>query len=257
MKTEPLDNIPMWGVFIAATVLVLGGMELGYRIGNWRRLSAGEEREASVGSMAGSILGLLAIMLAFTFNLAATRFDARRQAILHEANALGTTYLRTRLLPEPSRSEIAGLLRTYVDTRVKGVEQHSIDETIVRSEALQEEIWSRAVVAAEANPSIMTGLFIQSLNEVIDLHAERVHAGVRSRMPVIIWLALAGVALLGMIATGYQAGLSASRRSPAAILLAIAFSGILVLIVDLDRPYGGMLRVSQAPLVDLQRSMQH
>lgn len=256
MKLEPLDVIPMWGVFTATILLVLGGMELGFRIGTWRRRSTGEEKEGSVGAMAGSILGLLAIMLAFSFNLAASRFDARRQAILEESKALGTTWLRTRLLPEPHRSELAGLLRNYVDMRLEGVERQEIDETITSSEALHEELWARAVAASEVNPSIMTGLFVQSLNQVIDLHADRVHAGVRSRMPVIIWLALFGVAFLGMLATGYQSGIAASRRSPAEIMLAVAFAGILFLIVDLDRPYGGMLRVSQAALVDVQRSMQ-
>lgn len=256
MKPEPLDFVPMWGVFILTTALVLIGMELGFRVGRWRRRKIGEEKEASIGAMAGSILGLLAIMLAFTFNLAASRFDARRQAILEEAKAVGTTYLRTDLLPEPHRSEIARLLRDYVDTRVSAVQEHSIEEGIARSEAMQNEIWARAAAAAEANPSIMSGLFIQSLNALIDLHAQRVHVGVRNRMPLIIWGALFGVALLGMMATGYQSGIAETRRSPAEILLAFAFAGILFLIVDLDRPFGGMLQVSQAALLDVQRSMR-
>ncbi|RPI80464.1 MAG: DUF4239 domain-containing protein, partial [Planctomycetaceae bacterium] len=212
---------------------------------------------SSVGSMVASILGLLAIMLAFTFNLAASRFDARRQVVLEEANAIGTTWLRARLLPEPQRSEIADLLRDYVDARVSHVDYSTIDARLARSEELQELIWSRGVTAAESAPqSIMTGLFLQSLNEVIDLHAKRVMVGLRSRLPLILWVALFSLVIVGMLSVGYQAGLSGTRRSPAEFLLAISFAVVLLLIVDLDRAHAGLLRVDKHALIDLQRSMQ-
>ena len=95
-------------------------LEGGYRLGRWRHDRPAEEKETPVGAMVGSILGLLAFLLAFTFGMAATRFEARRQAVLDEANAIGTTYLRARLLPEPQRTESAKLLREYVDVRISG-----------------------------------------------------------------------------------------------------------------------------------------
>ena len=121
--------------------------------------------------MVVSILGLLAFMLAFS--LAATRFDARRQTVLEEANALGTTYLRARLLPDPQRSEISKLLRDSVDGRIRRVKGGDVAEAITRSEELHASLWSEAIKAAankDAN-SNMTGIFVQSLNEMIDLHA--------------------------------------------------------------------------------------
>jgi len=212
------------GLFLAATAFALVALEGGYRLGKWRHAHSVEEKDAPVGAMVGSVLGLLALMLAFAFSLAATRFDARRQVVLDEANVIGTTYLRTRLLPEPQRSEIAKLLREYVDVRLRAVEERKIAEGIARSEELHEELWSRATAAAEKNPgSIMTGLFIQSLNEVIDLHAKRVLVGLRSRIPFSIWVTLFALALFGMASMGYQAGLSATRRSPAELLLAVNF----------------------------------
>lgn len=257
MNSQPLDVLPLWAFFVLATVLSGFALELGYRMGMWRHNRAAGEKDAPVGAMVASILALLAIMLAFTFNLTASRFDVRRQAVLEEANAIGTTYLRARLLPEPQKSEICGLLREYVDVRVDAVQKVNLAEGLSQSEAIHEQLWSRAAAVAEQDThSIVTGLFLQSLNEVIDLHAKRVLVGLRSRLPVTIWAALFALALLGMLATGYQAGLSATRRSPAELILVLAFSGILFLIVDLDRAHEGLLRVSQAALTDLQRTMR-
>src|SRR5271154_4680232 len=96
MHREPLDVIPLWGLFLAHCLLGAIAVQSGYWIGRWRHARARDEKEAPVGAMVASILGLLGFMLAFTFGLAASRFDARRQVILEEANAIGTTYLRAR-----------------------------------------------------------------------------------------------------------------------------------------------------------------
>ncbi|MGA2396267.1 MAG: hypothetical protein ABSH03_23270, partial [Candidatus Lustribacter sp.] len=225
MNLGPLDAIPLWGHFLAAGALALVALEGGYRLGRWRHARAADEKDAPVGAMVGAILGLLAFMLGFTFSMAGSRFEARRQVVLEEANAIGTTYLRARLLPEPQRTEVARLLREYVDVRVRAIREGNIAEALARSEELHERLWSQATAAAQKAPhSIMTGLFVQSLNEVIDLHAKRVMVGLRSRIPMSIWAALFGLAVFGMAATGYQAGLSATRRSPAMLLLVLAFA---------------------------------
>lgn len=257
MYHEPLDYIPIWGIFLAACAFTWLALEGGYRLGKWRHANVAEEKESPVGAMVASILGLLAFMLAFTFGLAATRFDARRQTVLEEANAIGTTYLRTRLLPEPQKSEIARLLREYVEVRVRGVQEGKVAQAVARSEGLQEEIWSEAMRAAESKNSnaVLTGLFIQALNEMIDVHAKRILVGARSRIPLSIWATLFALAVLGMGAVGYQAGLSATRRSPAMLVMVVAFAGVLFLIIDLDRGHEGLLTVSQQAMLDLHRSM--
>jgi hypothetical protein len=257
MHTEPLDDIPLWGLFLIGSLLLWLAVEVGYRIGRWRHAHFPDERDQPVGAMVASILGLLALVLGFTFSLAASRFDARRMAVLEEANAIGTTYLRARLLPEPERAEVARLLREYVDVRVRGVQEGRAAELISRSEALHELLWAQAAAAAEKDSgSIMTGVFIQSLNEVIDLHAKRVLVGMRSRIPVVIWAGVFFLAMLSMSAVGYQSGLSGTRRSPAMQGLVLAFAIVLLLIADLDRGQEGLLRVSQRSMIDLQRSMQ-
>lgn len=256
MNGEPLDFMPLEGLFLAAGLCAWLALEGGYRFGRWRHARAAEEKDAPVGAMVGAILGLLAFMLGFTFSMAASRHDARRQAVLDEANAIGTTWLRARLLPQPQQAKVARLLREYVDVRLRSVEKGQAAKCIARSEELQDQLWSQATTAAEKTPgSIMTGLFIQSLNEVIDRHAQRLFVGARSRIPVSIWYLLLALALVGMAAVGYQAGLSATRRSPAMLLLVVAFAAVLLLIADLDRPQEGFLKVGQEALVDLQRSI--
>jgi hypothetical protein len=136
------------------------------------------------------------------------------------------------------------------------VREGEVSEGIALSEEFHARLWSRGVTVAEKNPgSIMTGLFLQSLNQVIDLHAVRVQVGLRNRMPLTIWLVLFGLSLLGMGSMGYQAGLSATQRSPAMLPVAFCFAAVLFLIVDLDRAHDGLLRVSQQAMIDLQKSM--
>jgi hypothetical protein len=256
MYHEPLDVIPLWGLFLASALVAWLALEGGYRLGRWRQGHDTGEKEAPVGAMVAAVLGLLAFMLAFTFSLAASRFDARRQVVLEEANAIGTTYLRAQLLPEPQRAEVARLLRQYVDVRVGGVKELGVAEAIKRSEEIHGQLWTQATVAAERNPTPITALFVQSLNEVIDVHAKRVMVAARSRIPVSLWGGLFALAVVGMASMGYQAGLSATRRSPAMLLLVMAFAGVLFMIADLDRGQEGFIKVSQAAMTDLQKSMQ-
>jgi hypothetical protein len=255
MNREPLDIVPIWLLFVAVCVFTGLALEAGYRLGKWRHTRTAGEKETAVGAMVASILALFAFMLAFTFGMAASRFEARRVVVLEEANAIGTTYLRTRLLHEPQRSASARMLREYVDVRISGVQDGKTREAITRSEELQESLWAEAVREAESHPGEITALYIQSLNETIDLHSKRVQIGLRSRVPIVIWAGLFALALLGMSSVGYHAGLSETRRSPAMFGLVLAFAGVFYLIAELDRSNEGLLKVGQQAMIDVQRSM--
>ena len=253
--SEPMDALPLWGFYIVILLLVLLSVEGGYRLGKYRASRTEEEKEAPVGAMVAATLGLLAFMLAFTFGMAATRFDTRIQVLLDEANAIGTTYLRAEMLPDRGE-DIRALLREYVDVRLEAARLGNAAEGIRRSERLHEQLWAHAVALGERNPtSIVVGLFVQSLNEVIDLHAKRVTAGLRNRIPSAIWWALFAVAVLSLAAMGYHAGLSRTSRSLAELAVALTFSAVIGLIADLDRPQEGGVRVSQQALIDLRQSM--
>jgi hypothetical protein len=208
-----------------------------------------------VGTIVAASLGLLAFLLAFTFGMAASRFDTRQTLVLDEANAIGTTYLRAALLPEPHRTEIRKLLRDYVDLRLEAAQRGMVGPALARSEKLQGRLWAQAVIVGEKNPTPVTGLFIQSLNEVIDLHAKRVEMGMRNRVPLTIWGALYLTAILALAEVGYHAGLSSTTRTPATLTLVVMFSGVLWLIAELDRPQEGLLRASQQAMIDLQKSL--
>ncbi|MGE5813497.1 MAG: hypothetical protein ACM36C_03335 [Acidobacteriota bacterium] len=253
--TTVLDVLPLWGLFLMIVVLVLAAIEGGYRLGSYRQRRSDREKDAPVGAMVGATLGLLAFMLAFTFGMAASRFDTRKQLVLDEANAIGTTYLRSAMLPE-RRDEIRALLRSYVDARLEAVRSGRVTEKIFQSEDIQDQLWSAATAVGLQHPdSIIVGLFVQSLNEVIDLHAKRVTAGLRNRIPGSIWVALLTIAVLSLAAMGYHAGLVGTTRSLTILVVAVAFSAVIALIADLDRPQEGTLTVSQQALIDVRRSM--
>jgi hypothetical protein len=253
--TTVLDALPLWGLFLAIVALVLAAIEGGYRLGSHRHNQPGREKETPVGAMVGAMLGLLAFMLAFTFGMASSRFDTRKQLVLDEANAIGTTYLRAAMLPE-RRDEIRDLLRSYVDTRLEAVRSGRVAEEILRSEDIQGQLWSAATaIGLQRGDSIVVGLFVESLNEVIDLHAKRVTAGLRNRIPGAIWATLLTIAMLSLAAMGYHAGLVGTVRSLTILVVAVTFSAVIALIADLDRPQEGTLTVSQQALVDLRQSM--
>lgn len=257
MEVKPLiDYFPLWTILPLTIVIALLSVESGYRFATNRRLKGPEEKESPVGAMVGAVLGLLAFMLAFTFGLAGSRFEDRRQVVLEEANAIGTTYLRAAMLPEPMRTESQKLLREYVDARLEAVQPGKLQQARVKSEELHNLLWSQAVAATEKDRSPITGLYVQSLNEVIDLHAKRLMASVRSRVPGVIWIVLYGLAILAMVMMGYHTGLVHSRRSIAVFALVLGFSSVLFLIADLDRPAQGTLQVSQQSMVDLRQSMK-
>jgi hypothetical protein len=252
---EPFDVIPLWVLFGTTVVFILLAVETGYRVGRWRQRHAEHERDTPVGTIVAAILGLLAFLLAFTFGMAASRFEIRRELVLDEANAIGTTYLRAALVPEPQRTEIRTLLRDYVDLRLQAVEPGMAVPSLARSEELQGRLWSRAVLVAEKHPTPITGLFIQSLNEVINMHTKRVTLGMRNRIPFPMWGALYFTALLVMAGVGYHAGLTSTARTLATLVLAFTFSVVLWLLADLDRPQEGLIKVSQQAMVDLRKSM--
>ena len=175
--------------------------------------------------------------------------------LLDEANAIGTTYLRAGMLPD-RREEIRALLREYVDVRLKAVLSNNIAEGMRQSLNIQDQLWAQAVAVGEKNPnSIVVGLFMQSLNEVIDLHAKRVQAGLRNRIPAAFWVALFAVAVFSLATMGYHSGLAGTSRSLAVLAVAFTFSAVIGLIADLDRPQEGGLKVSQQALIDLRQSM--
>ncbi len=253
----PIDSLYLWQFFLATVALVFLCIEGGYFLGKKAR-HKDPALESSVNAMAAAAAGLLAFMLAFTFGSAASRHDSRKNMVIEETNAIGTTYLRAALLPDPHREEIRRLLRDYVDIRVKAGQNgpERLSEAVARSEALQDQLWAQAAAAAiKTHGSITTGLFIQSLNELIDLHLKRLTVAVRNRVPATIWVTLYFLSCLAMFMMGYRSGLVGARSLMVSLALVLSFSGVMFLIADLDRPQKGFMRVSQQAMVELQNKL--
>jgi hypothetical protein len=230
-----LYNYSLPTIFLIGLALILAAIELGH----WLGVRAGGETAGNVSTLEGAVIGLLALILGFTFAMGLSRFETRRDAILTEANAIGTTALRARLLPETHRKEVLGLLRDYVNVRLDITQRpgtrDDLAAAIEKSNALQEKLWQQAMaVAATDNAMVPTGLFIQTLNETIDDQAKRL-AALRNRVPNIVLLALFGIAIVASGFAGYASGLDVRRsRVPVYVMGLLAFA-VIMLILDLDR----------------------
>ena len=152
-----IEALPLWALYIITSAIVLLSAEAGWRLGNYRRQRPQHEKDAPVGAVVGATLGLLAFLLAFTFGMAASRYDTRKQLVLQEANAIGTTYLRADMLPEPQRSEIRNLLREYAALRVGGVTSLMTPEVMAQSGALHDRLWAQAVAVGGQSPNSIVG----------------------------------------------------------------------------------------------------
>jgi hypothetical protein len=254
--TQLLDTLPVVGVFVAFAIFTLLCYEGGFRFGRWYQERTPGEQEGPTGFLVGSILALLAFLLAVTMGMASDRFDARRGIVLDEANAIGTTYLRAGYLPEPASSQIRELLRQYVPLRIVVTDSTNLAADIARSQEILTELWTVAEeVARTTDQGDLVSLFLDSLNETIDLHETRITAGLYARVPETVVLLLIGGSALSLAMVGYSAGLTKRRGLLNAVVLVVALGAVIMIVVDLDRPREGFIQVSQQPLIDLQQQI--
>ncbi len=248
-----------WVVFLLTAALLLALTEAGFRLGLRLHAAGDKARKGPIGGIQGAVLGMLGLLLAFTFAMAVNRYDTRRGLVLQEANAVGTTYLRASLLPEAHQAPVKDLLRRYVDLRLKhwllADDPAKLAEGMRLSADIQVELWKHATEAAKEAPNNITGTFIQSLNETIDTDAERIAAG-RAHIPGGVWLLLIMVAAFSCVTTGYGVGAEGARATLGSVFLPLLITVVIVLIFDLSHPRQGLIGISQQPLIDLQQSIQ-
>jgi hypothetical protein len=254
-----LDFIPLWVWFLGTVAIILIAIEAGFRIGRRSARTSQEQKESPAATMGGAVLGLVGFILAFTFSIAAGRFDARKELVRNEANAIGTAYLRADFLTDPDRQEVRRLLREYVEIRVTFAQHQDMEklsELLARTSEIHNRLWANAVQNArrDPNPQGVT-LFVESINDVIDIHGLRRAIGIDARIPSGIWCILYMLSVLGMTAMGYQSGIAASKRSPTILIVAGSFALVILLIAGLDRPNNTFISVTQKPLIDVQNWM--
>jgi hypothetical protein len=255
-----LDSVPVWVFFVGTILLVMGFIEAGYRLGMAAHQKSAAEKESPISGVAGAVLGLTAFIMAFTFAIVTARYDARKALVREEAHAIRVAYERADFLPQPDRAESKQLIRTYLDGRLAYADPGNatgagIAPLLAETDRIQRRLWRIAVSNAERDMnSDVAALYIEALNEMEAVHASRLAIGVRTRIPMGIWVVLFALTGLGMISMGYHAGIAGSKRSKATWMVAIAFSMVISLIASLDRP-AGLIRVTQQPLIDVKAFM--
>lgn len=251
--TQFLDSIPIFAIFAAFAVLTLACYEAGFRIGLWWQDREPGVQEGPTEMLVGSILALMAFMLAVTMGMASDRFDARRGNVLAEANAIGTVYLQADYLPETAAAQLKELVREYLPLRIAD-DTSKVQANIQQSVALHAEMWALVAEAARSghSPDLVSALG-DSVSELVALNESRIVAGLYARVPdTVLLVLLVGSALaLGMV--GYSAGLKGRRSVLSAVVMVVALGVVLTIVIDLDRPQDGLLRVSQQALLDVQR----
>ena len=244
------------GLFIA----LLAALAIGFWLGRRARANTDDTAKSQSSTIQGAVIGVLALLLAFTLSMAITRYESRRQLVLDEANTIGTTYLRSKMLPAPYAAQAADVIRQYVDNRLEfynaGVDETRFNAANDQAGQLQNQLWAIATAAiAQDNRAIATGLFVETLNDTIDLQATRL-AATRNTVPETVILLLFAVAIATAAIVGYNSGLSNQRHLFAAMTLIILITLIIWVLIDLDRPRRGLILISQQSMIDLQQSIQ-
>lgn len=258
-----LDQIPLLLVLIGAILGQVLFIEAGYRIGSGREGKQYKAQMAQVRAIMGASLGLLAFMLAFTFNSAQQHFEQRTQAYMMEVSAIDSAFRGADLIKADARDETKDLLRTFTKTRLditqaaRRSDTEAVIELIRESERIHDMLWSIAEFSMEGeSDGEDTGIFAQSVLAMINAHDARLQAALFNRISPVIWITLFVMALLSMIVVGYQAGLTGTRSSLATWTLAFTFSVVMTLITDLDRPNMTLFHLNQDLMVELQNRME-
>jgi hypothetical protein len=239
-------------LFIGIVVL----NEIGFRAGCFVQSRTDSEVKSLTGSIQASILGLLALLLGFTFSMSMQRYDNRSMALIDEANAIGTAVLRIQLLPEKYRDEANNLFREYVGLRVdisqldltRTEERRNYNEKISN---VQNKLWALAILSTETDPRPVTsGAFVKSLNDVIDSQGKR-NALLQMQVPEVVLVLLFIVFISSGGIMGYSAGLSGKRMFVPIVLVSLLITLIVFIIIDLDRPKRGLIQVNQSVMIEL------
>jgi len=203
----------------------------------------------------GASLALLGFLLAFVTSIAIGNFDQRRHLVISEANAIGTTYLRAGYLADPYGAETRELLREYVGLRLKALDPAARESAITQSEQIHDELWLIAEEIAKGDPGPTIALYLSSLNQVIDVHTERLNAELGYRVPPVILLGLSVVAVMTMILIGVYDSYREKHNLIALIIVVSIVSVVFLMIMDMDRSNVGLLQVPQKALIDLQQKL--
>ena len=231
-------------------------LELWFWLGQRARLKKSEHPD-QLATIQGAMLGLLALLLGFSFALAAGRFSDRVQLISQEANAIGTAWSRCDLLGEPQRDAVRQLLRRYTELRIAVYNAKSDSDwnsIIAQTESLQGEIWPLVAGEAKTHPG-MGVLLLPDFNAMFDLCGTRVAAS-QKHLPIMLLLLLLASSAVSVAVVGYGCGVAGERNVFLTTALSFLIAGVLWAIIDMDHPRKGLIQAGQQPMLNLQKSLE-
>ena len=230
---------------------------IGQRYGQHRKKKSEDVPQAPVGAVVGAAFGLLAFMLAITFQITANRFDTRKQLLLEEVTNIRSTYLRAGLIPEPFRDNTKKMLVEYVDLRVDLAKDFSkLNIGLIRSQQILDSLWKYTEVLAEQDRSSeVYALYTTSVNDIVDSYNQRIAVGLQYRIPGTVLVVLFIISFFSMVVLGYQLGISGKGNFWLILLLSFIFAIVMFLILALDQPEKGLASVSQQPMFTLQEQL--
>lgn len=255
-----LSSMPLVVLGVATPVLMGLAVAVGIALRRWadgvgRTAGGAGPGDALEGFMIQAVLGLLALLIAFTFALAIDRFETRRRTVLEEANAIGTIYLRVQVLEQPHRARLSRLIVDYTDNRVRiaKVPPEEVRRLLPQNDLLLIDLWAATVAAVETvHDAGLSNALLTGMNNLIDMDAAR-KAARMARVPTAVFLVLFVYLIVTSGLLGYV--FSVQRGRVVAAFWLILLTLFLLLVFDIDRPNSGRIRESQAPMEQLQASL--
>jgi hypothetical protein len=258
MVTGLIFNSAPWVLPAVMFVVLALAVELPYRfLKPERRSVSGDD---PVNGIQSGLITLSAFVLGLSFAQASQRFDLRRELVVKEANAIGTTWLRADQLPPLERKTFRKTLTQYTAERLEvyetPIEQQSVDVTLQRSFAYQDTMWATVSAAVRKHPNDLgLSLLMQTLNDTIDVSAEQLQA-LRSHVPTAMFVLTLFLVTLSAFATGVRFAHSGSRPALMTASLVLAYVIVIGMNVDYDLPQRGVIKVNLEPLRIQLQSMK-
>jgi hypothetical protein len=220
------------------------------------RRTLGEAEREDLGVILAAALTLLGLIIGFSFSMAVTRYDQRKNYEEEEANAIGTEYLRAGLLRSDDATKVRELLRSYLDQRISFYASHDateLEQISTSTAQLQNDLWSTVQAAAGAQQTPVVALAVSGMNDVLNSQGYT-QAAWRNRIPIAAWGLMAAIAICCNLLIGYNAR-HIERKIIRFFILPLIVSIAFFLIDEMDTPRGGVIRVVPQNLVSLSRSL--